>query len=86
MRRSSVATATGRSDSSWCVCAIPVIRTGSDANGERPPPRLVVWRRWAPLVAIVGLMVLVFAMAFVVINLVVDLSYGALDPRVSRQG
>src|SRR5262245_15726839 len=30
--------------------------------------------------------VLVFAMAFVVINLVVDLSYGALDPRVSRQG
>jgi ABC-type dipeptide/oligopeptide/nickel transport system permease component len=30
--------------------------------------------------------VLIFAMAFVVINLVVDLSYGALDPRVSRQG
>jgi ABC-type dipeptide/oligopeptide/nickel transport system permease component len=30
--------------------------------------------------------VLLFAMAFVVINLVVDLSYGALDPRVSRQG
>jgi peptide/nickel transport system permease protein len=30
--------------------------------------------------------VLIFAMAFVVINLVVDLSYGVLDPRVSRQG
>jgi ABC-type dipeptide/oligopeptide/nickel transport system permease component len=30
--------------------------------------------------------VLLFAMAFVVINLIVDLSYGALDPRVSRQG
>jgi peptide/nickel transport system permease protein len=30
--------------------------------------------------------VLIFAMAFVVINLIVDLSYGALDPRVSRQG
>ena len=30
--------------------------------------------------------VLLFAMAFVVINLLVDLSYGALDPRVSRQG
>ena len=30
--------------------------------------------------------VLLFAMAFVVNNLVVDLSYGALDPRVSRQG
>jgi ABC-type dipeptide/oligopeptide/nickel transport system permease component len=30
--------------------------------------------------------VLVFALAFVVINLVVDLSYGALDPRVSQQG
>jgi ABC-type dipeptide/oligopeptide/nickel transport system permease component len=30
--------------------------------------------------------VLLFALAFVVINLVVDLSYGALDPRVSRQG
>jgi ABC-type dipeptide/oligopeptide/nickel transport system permease component len=30
--------------------------------------------------------VLIFAMAFVVINLIVDLSYGVLDPRVSRQG
>jgi ABC-type dipeptide/oligopeptide/nickel transport system permease component len=30
--------------------------------------------------------VLVFALAFVVVNLLVDLSYGALDPRVSRQG
>jgi peptide/nickel transport system permease protein/oligopeptide transport system permease protein len=30
--------------------------------------------------------VLLFALAFVVINLIVDLSYGALDPRVSRQG
>jgi ABC-type dipeptide/oligopeptide/nickel transport system permease component len=30
--------------------------------------------------------VLIFAMAFVLINLAVDLSYGALDPRVSRQG
>jgi len=30
--------------------------------------------------------VLIFAMVFVVINLVVDLSYGMLDPRVSRQG
>jgi peptide/nickel transport system permease protein len=30
--------------------------------------------------------VLVFALAFVVINLVVDLAYGALDPRISRQG
>jgi peptide/nickel transport system permease protein/oligopeptide transport system permease protein len=30
--------------------------------------------------------VLVFALAFVVVNLVVDLSYGALDPRISRQG
>jgi peptide/nickel transport system permease protein len=30
--------------------------------------------------------VLIFAMVFVVINLIVDLSYGALDPRVSRQG
>ena len=29
--------------------------------------------------------VLIFAMAFVVVNLVVDLSYGVLDPRVSRQ-
>ena len=28
----------------------------------------------------------IFAMVFVVINLVVDLSYGMLDPRVSRQG
>jgi len=30
--------------------------------------------------------VLVFALAFVVVNLVVDLSYGLLDPRISRQG
>ena len=30
--------------------------------------------------------VLIFAMVFVVINLVVDVSYGMLDPRVSRQG
>jgi ABC-type dipeptide/oligopeptide/nickel transport system permease component len=30
--------------------------------------------------------VLVFALAFVLINMLVDLSYGALDPRVSRQG
>ncbi len=30
--------------------------------------------------------VLIFAMVFVVINLIVDLSYGMLDPRVSRQG
>jgi ABC-type dipeptide/oligopeptide/nickel transport system permease component len=30
--------------------------------------------------------VLMFALAFVLINLLVDLSYGALDPRVSRQG
>jgi ABC-type dipeptide/oligopeptide/nickel transport system permease component len=30
--------------------------------------------------------VLLFALAFVVINLIVDLSYGALDPRVSQQG
>ena len=30
--------------------------------------------------------VLIFAMAFVVINLIVDHSYGMLDPRVSRQG
>ena len=30
--------------------------------------------------------VLVFALAFVVINLAVDLAYGALDPRISRQG
>jgi peptide/nickel transport system permease protein len=30
--------------------------------------------------------VLLFATAFVVINLAVDLSYGVLDPRVSRQG
>jgi peptide/nickel transport system permease protein len=30
--------------------------------------------------------VLVFALAFVIVNLVVDLSYGSLDPRVSRQG
>jgi ABC-type dipeptide/oligopeptide/nickel transport system permease component len=30
--------------------------------------------------------VLVFALAFVVINLAVDLSYGVLDPRVARQG
>jgi peptide/nickel transport system permease protein len=30
--------------------------------------------------------VLVFALAFVIINLIVDLSYGLLDPRVGRQG
>jgi ABC-type dipeptide/oligopeptide/nickel transport system permease component len=30
--------------------------------------------------------VLLFAVAFVVVNLLVDLSYGALDPRISRQG
>jgi ABC-type dipeptide/oligopeptide/nickel transport system permease component len=30
--------------------------------------------------------VLVFALAFVLINLLVDLSYGLLDPRVARQG
>ena len=30
--------------------------------------------------------VLVFSLAFVLVNLIVDLSYGALDPRVSRQG
>jgi peptide/nickel transport system permease protein len=30
--------------------------------------------------------VLVFALAFVIINLIVDLSYGLLDPRVERQG
>ena len=30
--------------------------------------------------------VLVFALAFVLINLAVDLAYGALDPRISRQG
>jgi ABC-type dipeptide/oligopeptide/nickel transport system permease component len=28
----------------------------------------------------------VFALAFVVINLLVDLSYGWLDPRIGRQG
>jgi ABC-type dipeptide/oligopeptide/nickel transport system permease component len=28
----------------------------------------------------------VFALAFVLINLVVDLAYGALDPRIARQG
>jgi peptide/nickel transport system permease protein len=30
--------------------------------------------------------VLVFSLAFVLINLLVDLSYGVLDPRVSKQG
>jgi peptide/nickel transport system permease protein len=30
--------------------------------------------------------VLIFALAFVVINLAVDLAYGALDPRIVRQG
>jgi ABC-type dipeptide/oligopeptide/nickel transport system permease component len=30
--------------------------------------------------------VLVFALGFVVVNLLVDLSYGLLDPRVARQG
>ena len=30
--------------------------------------------------------VLLFALAFVVVNLLVDLSYGLLDPRVARQG
>jgi peptide/nickel transport system permease protein/oligopeptide transport system permease protein len=30
--------------------------------------------------------VLIFALAFVVINLAVDVTYGALDPRISRQG
>ena len=30
--------------------------------------------------------VLIFALAFVVINLAVDVAYGALDPRISRQG
>jgi ABC-type dipeptide/oligopeptide/nickel transport system permease component len=30
--------------------------------------------------------VLVFALVFVVVNLIVDLSYGLLDPRVGRQG
>jgi ABC-type dipeptide/oligopeptide/nickel transport system permease component len=30
--------------------------------------------------------VLMFALSFVVVNLIVDLSYGALDPRISRQG
>src|SRR5256884_3520187 len=30
--------------------------------------------------------VLVFALAFVLVNLLVDLSYGLLDPRISRQG
>jgi peptide/nickel transport system permease protein/oligopeptide transport system permease protein len=30
--------------------------------------------------------VLVFALAFVLINLLVDLSYGLFDPRISRQG
>ena len=30
--------------------------------------------------------VLVFALAFVIVNLLVDLSYGLLDPRISRQG
>jgi ABC-type dipeptide/oligopeptide/nickel transport system permease component len=30
--------------------------------------------------------VLVFALAFVLINLLVDLSYGLLDPRIGRQG
>jgi ABC-type dipeptide/oligopeptide/nickel transport system permease component len=30
--------------------------------------------------------VLLFALAFVIINLLVDLSYGLLDPRVGRQG
>jgi len=30
--------------------------------------------------------VLVFALAFVLINLAVDVAYGALDPRISRQG
>ena len=30
--------------------------------------------------------VLLFSLAFVLVNLIVDLSYGVLDPRVSRQG
>lgn len=28
----------------------------------------------------------IFALAFVIVNLLVDLSYGALDPRASHQG
>jgi ABC-type dipeptide/oligopeptide/nickel transport system permease component len=30
--------------------------------------------------------ILVFSLAFVVVNLLVDLSYAAIDPRVGRQG
>jgi peptide/nickel transport system permease protein len=48
--------------------------------------RLMVKAIFARDYALLQGAVLLFAMAFVVINLAVDLSYGVLDPRVSRQG
>src|SRR6185295_12114409 len=48
--------------------------------------RLMVKAICARYYILLQVSLLIFAMAFVVINLVVDLSYGMLDPRVSRQG
>jgi peptide/nickel transport system permease protein len=48
--------------------------------------RLIVKAIFARDYVLVQAAVLVFAVAFVLINLAVDLAYGALDPRVSRQG
>ena len=48
--------------------------------------RLIVKAIFARDYVLVQGAVLVFAVAFVLINLAVDLAYGALDPRVSRQG
>ncbi len=48
--------------------------------------RLVVKAIFARDYVLVQGAVLVFALAFVIVNLAVDLAYGALDPRITRQG
>ena len=63
-------------------------RRGADRDGLRlaGAGRLMVKAIFARDYVLLQGAVLVFALAFVIINLLVDLSYGLLDPRVGRQG
>ena len=45
----------------------------------------VVAHNWPLKLAAVGLAVLVVVVLFVVVNLIVDLSYSAIDPRIRHE-
>ena len=70
-----------RPASSWAARCSP--RRSSPGPGSG---RLMVKAIFARDYVLLQGAVLVFALAFVLINLAVDLSYGLLDPRVARQG